>query len=1276
MKRSFIGILFVLFTTLIACQDTVKTPPKIISFTATPNTLSAASDVKLEWVVENATGLSISPDIGGVEGTSTTYKINSSKTFTLTAKNDAGQDSKSVEVQLIPDLPVSTFKVDNKLQPNISELPSFPDGKARLVTTLADDSDTKVDFVQNELTIITADKQALDTFLVHWQGEIIRTTVLSKIADQAQQSCYLVRVNLATVNSDDLSAILKKALPSVRGDYTFASNDGMKLLTITAKENSPAFLITPNWLSQPQIVSNGSTIEAPMGTNTRSDAPGVVYNNSNTNTWAYMQSGGAFDTGVTDAWQLLAGADKLGNKIPIAVFDGGIRKSTDIADATMYGTWDQSNPASCGGQPCPWHGTGTAATAFGIPDNNFGTAGSAGPIARRIVIQSPSTDPIPLLEYLVNVINAMGTNKPRIINISATFILPSVPAGFAKPAMSVIAASLRTAGILVIAAAGNENLNLDDQSCIDLLLEKICWYKRTALPCEAQFVLCVGASQSINRAKADFSNFGSGVDLFGPGYVWVPDTTDMNDLNKNVVTLDSGTSLSSPFVAGVAGLVLAANPGLDPADVEQILLDTAHTNNGDPRVSRFVDAFAAVRKTLGNGDFFKDRFEINNTEATATPLTPGFYNILSLHNSSDIDFYKLDFADEKSLVNLDFRYIDRLGNLNSAYLSPSKTNCGLPRLKNINSSTSSNQRTLQYEVAQGSHTLRVGTANQNLYTMNIGVRGLPVDFTPDEFDTPTRNDSSEQSSQLGFRDNYSEIQANFDNGQDADWYVIYSSGTKDPLKENGTAFHFDISSSDVPVSIEAYQSKGGKLVLFDKDDSTADCTKPPTLFLPDGMYYVRVSSSNFKHGNYVFGTSLHVNIRIPKIVQLLTVKDIRPVPGGVEIFELLGQSDGLVFTVPVGVKGVQLLEQGFHAQLLDLGGNVLREGQAIFGSNARSSTRAGEQQIGEELSFDGLSNSQQYILGVFRNDIPNDLTEQEISRLPVIPYSLKVLSDALPDQTPPKAELLVNTPTVLYPQTVTITADASDDVRVDGVAFYEDGQLVSMDTLAPYTLEMTYSMLRNGSHTYSAKIYDSAGNVADSHNTVNVGVDISNMIQNPGAELGFGESDAIPPAEVVPAFAPMNGFTVVRYGSPNGFPSLDLAAQIAGETNFFTGGTASVSSATQVMNVFDAASLIDSVSGVSYELSGFLGGYADQNDYAEVSLLFLNEIGIEVGSEKLKPVNATERQNQTALLLRQAIGNLPVGTRAIQLKITMTKVEADTRNDGYVDNLRFSLHKL
>jgi hypothetical protein len=89
----------------------------------------------------------------------------------------------------------------------------------------------------------------------------------------------------------------------------------------------------------------------------------------------------------------------------------------------------------------------------------------------------------------------------------------------------------------------------------------------------------------------------------------------------------------------------------------------------------------------------------------------------------------------------------------------------LPRLKQISGSGAGNQRLVQYEAVQGSHLIRVGLENQNVYTMNVNVTGLPVNFDPDEFDTPTRNDEQPQASQLGFRNDYTNLQANFQNGE-------------------------------------------------------------------------------------------------------------------------------------------------------------------------------------------------------------------------------------------------------------------------------------------------------------------------------------------------------------------------------------------------------------------------------------------------------------------------------------------------------------------------------
>ncbi|MGZ4548528.1 MAG: S8 family serine peptidase [Blastococcus sp.] len=59
-----------------------------------------------------------------------------------------------------------------------------------------------------------------------------------------------------------------------------------------------------------------------------------------------------------------------------------------------------------------------------------------------------------------------------------------------------------------------------------------------------------------------------------------------------------GTSGATPKVAGVAALMLAANPGLSHSDVRRILTVTGAALTPDPGkpVSTFLDAGAAVRQ--------------------------------------------------------------------------------------------------------------------------------------------------------------------------------------------------------------------------------------------------------------------------------------------------------------------------------------------------------------------------------------------------------------------------------------------------------------------------------------------------------------------------------------------------------------------------------------------------------------------------------------------------------------------------------------------------------
>ena len=111
-------------------------------------------------------------------------------------------------------------------------------------------------------------------------------------------------------------------------------------------------------------------------------------------------------------------------------------------------------------------------------------------------------------------------------------------------------------GLLIIAAAGNEgNSNLH-------------------CPAEADNTIAVSATDN-NDNLANFSSFGNFVDLAAPG------VSIANVFPGNSYIFWSGTSFSSPIVAGLAGLVWSVNPTLTNVEVDQILRDTAD-NIGSP----------------------------------------------------------------------------------------------------------------------------------------------------------------------------------------------------------------------------------------------------------------------------------------------------------------------------------------------------------------------------------------------------------------------------------------------------------------------------------------------------------------------------------------------------------------------------------------------------------------------------------------------------------------------------------------------------------------------
>jgi hypothetical protein len=82
-----------------------------------------------------------------------------------------------------------------------------------------------------------------------------------------------------------------------------------------------------------------------------------------------------------------------------------------------------------------------------------------------------------------------------------------------------------------------------------------------------------------------------------------------------------------------------------------------------------------------------------------------------------------------------------------------------------------------------------------------------------------------------------------------------------------------------------------------------------------------------------------------------------------------------------------------------------------------------------------------------------------------------------PDTTPPTVTLTAPANGATVSGTISVAATASDNVAIDRVEFWLDGQtLLGTDTVAPYSTAWNTTSTSNGSHSVTAKAFDTASN--------------------------------------------------------------------------------------------------------------------------------------------------------------------------------------------------------
>lgn len=500
----------------------------------------------------------------------------------------------------------AAFSVDVTLQPAAKELPAIG-GVKRPLARLADPYGNGVDFVADEVILSTDSRRDVAAFVKRWAGKLLQTVdVPSPGVDQ-----HLIRIATTRAKLGRLGADAQK-LSKTRGTDTRVSSEaGLGVLAAAAAESARGVEIGLDFVGTGADFAGGFSQEHPEGPGGWNvTGPGWT---ANAFQWEHLSAGGAIRTGVSSAWQLLAQHGRLQPRsVGLAVLDMGFEPGTNgpdwgtdvtaISNVPFVDALGTQNLLTCtASSRCPWHGTNVHNAAMAVAGNGFGVAGPAGPVARPIVVFT-------LYDFFTSIaaVAEAAAAGARVINMSYGTPLPAVVAWAADP-FQLTTSAASAAGILLFAAAGNDTTDVDTEDCVI-----VCWEETLFTPCENAGVTCVGALAGGSRDPACYSNWGAGsVDLWAPGNVLVGLDPSFGG---NVPRLASGTSVASPWTAGVAALTWSALPAAGAGAVASALSTRAtpggFTDRGCARpdgsfptvarhqATRIVDADAAVRDVL------------------------------------------------------------------------------------------------------------------------------------------------------------------------------------------------------------------------------------------------------------------------------------------------------------------------------------------------------------------------------------------------------------------------------------------------------------------------------------------------------------------------------------------------------------------------------------------------------------------------------------------------------------------------------------------------------
>jgi subtilisin family serine protease len=359
----------------------------------------------------------------------------------------------------------------------------------------------------------------VNTFFVQWKDDMNKDAILANVHGIETVEHYSHIPNLTLVNMENV-AFMEPAMS------TLLMNPNVEFV-----EQDKVFVA-----QQTEVIPNDSGFSQCWGHRNIGQSGGLIN----------------FDMNTTNAWTITKGSAN----IRILVFETGIQQ--DHPDINQLPGRDFTtgvvNGVAGGGPSTSFdnHGTAVAGCITGIINNLIGTVGVAPDckvVSAKVGTANTAGSWQGQTSWTVNAINWGIANGVRVTNNSNDY-------GTASTAMTNAYIAARNAGVVNFASSGNSgNTSI-------------------AFPARSNGVIAVGASNR-NGQKASFSSYGTKLAFVAAGQsIYTTDRTGSNGYGSGDYTIIDGTSFSSPYAAGVAALILSANPSLSASEVETIMQTT------------------------------------------------------------------------------------------------------------------------------------------------------------------------------------------------------------------------------------------------------------------------------------------------------------------------------------------------------------------------------------------------------------------------------------------------------------------------------------------------------------------------------------------------------------------------------------------------------------------------------------------------------------------------------------------------------------------------------